>query len=166
MRRIVFILCFTPIITFSQSITRNLVSVASNSETKEKINLSYSIGEVLIPTTFQGNKTLTQGFQQPEFIIPENKNDLFSKLKILCYPNPVVDYLNIHISDFDNQKKIVIRVFDVRGSEVDNMHGNLTDKTYIDLKLNCSELLNSLYFVQVVIDNYYVTSFEFYKAQD
>lgn len=166
MRSIVLIFSFIPLMTFSQSITRNLISVASNSETKENINLSYSIGEVIVPTVIQYDKVLTQGFQQPEIVIHKKMNDLFKNIDVQCYPNPVIDYLNIQISNIEDRDNIVFRVFDTRGSEVDHIERKLTDKSYYHYSHNFSQLMNGLYFVHIVIDNYYVAYFNFYKAQD
>lgn len=166
MRSIVLILVFIPSMTFSQSITRNLVSVASNSETNENINLSYSIGEVIIPTVIQENRALTQGFQQPEIIVHKKNDELFGKLYLKCYPNPVFDYLHIQISNFRDHYTIVLRVFDTRGSEVDHIERKLTDRSDALYSFDFTELMIGLYFVHIIIDNYYAANFNFYKAQE
>lgn len=166
MIRLLVIFCFTPLVVLSQSVTRNLVSVAGNSETNGNINLSYSIGEVIIPTVIQESNVLTQGFQQPELIVPRKVSELFRELEIQCYPNPVIENLKIQLNKFNDHQRIEIRIFDTGGNMVKYIIQDITGEKYTELKINLRELPNSLYFVHILIDNNYVANFNFYKAQE
>jgi hypothetical protein len=68
----------------AQSIERQVVASAGNS-VSTTVQLDYSIGEIAVAPLIAGNTSITQGFQQPYFVVISG-NNVFPYLVI--YPNP------------------------------------------------------------------------------
>lgn len=82
-----FLLIFLLLISFyvkAQSIERQVVAAGGTSVTTP-LQLDYTIGEIAVETVTVGNTVLTQGFQQPYFVVIPG-NNVFPYLVI--YPNP------------------------------------------------------------------------------
>jgi hypothetical protein len=70
--------------TSAQSIERQVIASGGASVTSP-IQLDYTIGEIVVTSVTAGSLTLTQGFQQPYFVVIPG-NNVFPYLVI--YPNP------------------------------------------------------------------------------
>lgn len=68
----------------AQSIERQVIASGGTSVTTP-LQIDYTIGEIAVETVTVGNTVLTQGFQQPYFVIIPG-NNVFPYLVI--YPNP------------------------------------------------------------------------------
>lgn len=68
----------------AQTIERSVIAAGGNS-VSTPLQLDYTIGEIAITSVTSGNLTLTQGFQQPYFVVIPG-NNVFPYL--VLYPNP------------------------------------------------------------------------------
>ncbi len=82
---------------------------------QQGMTFAYTVGEVVITTFSSGNRTLTQGFHQPEHtqIVQVNDPD-FSGWDINVFPNPVTDILTVRFSP-DKGTALTATVVDVAG---------------------------------------------------
>ncbi len=71
MRKIIItvLLLHTIVFSYSQTISRKLISSAGGYYSGTDFSVSYSVGETMINTLSSGNTILTQGFQQPEDLL-------------------------------------------------------------------------------------------------
>ena len=67
MKRILFLipLLLLCVIAQSQQLKPTLISTAGSVSTNGNLSISYSVGEPAVNTQSNGNRILTQGFQQP-----------------------------------------------------------------------------------------------------
>ncbi len=75
------------------------VSAGSNASSTEG-NVSFSVGQPFYTTNTGSNGSVAQGVQQPFEIQTVLGTELFSiQLKMLAYPNPTTDVLNLSIDE-------------------------------------------------------------------
>jgi hypothetical protein len=76
---------------------------------------TYTVGEVVIETISANNRTLTQGFHQPEFSRPVSTMDPeLLAWNIEVFPNPTADVLNVRF-DANQSGFLEAIVFDLYG---------------------------------------------------
>ena len=96
-------------ISFSQTIERDVIGSSGQVLSNGSIELSYTVGEVIISQLNQSQYIITQGFHQPskKKVINNGVTD------IVIYPNPTVDEIVIKFpNDIGDYK---INVFDEVG---------------------------------------------------
>jgi hypothetical protein len=111
--RIVLLLMFTLYCTLLQA--QEVVASSGSTLTNANGSLQFTIGESVTNTLTKGEKTITQGFNQPVVsvsIISEVKNLDFS---ITAYPNPATDILTIKVGK-NNITGLQFLMFDLKGS--------------------------------------------------
>lgn len=116
------ILCVFSILANAQSLTPQVIASAGNSSTVGNVNLSYTVGEMAMVETFaNGNTILTQGFQQPEFMVSsilESEKTALGSFAV--YPNPA----NAEVFfgyEFPNEGSVEVAIYDVAGKFVSNV---------------------------------------------
>jgi hypothetical protein len=88
------------------------------------------------------------------FDIALNTPEMLKNMKIMTYPNPATDYVQVIMEDQVSQKaKIEIVMYDVLGNEVSRTRA-LQDK----LRLDVSELDRGVYFYSIMADGMKVTT--------
>lgn len=103
---------------FAQSITPEVIAPAGDYFVNGSNALSWTLGEPVIETFSSVNNKLSQGFQQPYYIvtdISENKNE---QLQISVFPNPVVEYINISINGLIQNSPFTLELLDATGKVV------------------------------------------------
>lgn len=79
-----------------QSIDNQVISSAGNFLEAANGSLSTTIGESCAQTLIRPQIILTQGFQQPVFVITDvSPIEQNHELEVLVYPNPTPDFLHI-----------------------------------------------------------------------
>jgi len=107
---------------------------------------TYTIGEVVIETMSVNNRTLTQGFHQPEFSRPVSTIDPeLASWNIQVFPNPTVDVLNVR---FDANLSGVLDavVFDLYGRML--MQPQMLDQATGSI-IDCTNWLPGMYILQL-----------------
>jgi len=101
-----------PIVGSAQSVTPEVVASAGEHFDNGTIQLSWTLGEVMIDTYDNGTNILTQGFHQPMLTVTSIEENL-SNIRMNLYPNPTSEFLNIELGN--NDKDINLQLFDMNG---------------------------------------------------
>lgn len=95
--------------SFSQTVERSVIASGGQVLSTSTLELSYTIGEVMVSQLNQSQYIITQGFHQPS-----KKNAVVPGITdILIYPNPTVDEIVIQFPD--NVGDYKINVYDETG---------------------------------------------------
>ena len=93
MKKLIFIIAMLPLLASAQP---DVISSGGNYAQSSNVQISYTIGQAVYAAGQGSSVSVTQGFQQPEYIITEvNNND--NTLDVKLYPNPT---LNDVVVDF------------------------------------------------------------------
>ncbi len=85
------------------------------------------------------------------FVYPVGMNEVLSVEKLVAYPNPVKDVLNIRFN-LNKDKDVSIRLLDVTGKELTlNKLGSLSSGVY-NQQFNTSNYNAGIYFIEFIID--------------
>jgi hypothetical protein len=148
----------------SQSISPEVIATAGDYFVGSNATLSWTLGEVITETVFNGNYTLTQGFQQPHYNItsipddPNIKNDPLADINI--YPNPVGDQLNVNFKEM-KQDNVTITLFDLNGKVLIN---DIAENTTTVKQLNMTYVAKGSYILRFATkDGKFLKSFKVVK---
>ncbi len=128
--------------TNAQSIARQVMSSQGATKILETGQvISQTIGQTGMIGSFNTGYGI-QGFQQPLYskfsVLPSELN-----AKLVVYPNPFVDVVNINVPDVSNQTQFLLQIFDATGRLILSQNqflfnstlsislGNLPSGTYI-----------------------------------
>ena len=109
MKKLFFLLIFSPLFVLGQVTSPSLVSSSGDSYSNSNLNMDFSIGEVVIET-HQNNEILTQGFHQGVLKIQTGVSELDFATKV--YPNPTT---NIVIVELEKDISGEILIYDING---------------------------------------------------
>jgi hypothetical protein len=101
-----------PVVGFAQSVEQNVIASAGEHFENGSVQLSWTLGEVMIDTYDNGNNILTQGFHQTELTVTAIEENL-ADIRMSLYPNPTSEYLNIELGN--NEKDINLQLYDMSG---------------------------------------------------
>lgn len=121
-------------------------------------SVAYSIGQVVYTANTSPSGTVSQGVQQAYeiYLIGINETELNSSLSV--FPNPIVDYLILQISDYNNEK-LSYQLFDMQGKLLSNAQ-IIAQQTQI----KTASLPPATYFIEVLNqENKHVQSFKIIK---
>lgn len=79
---------------FSQSISPEVTASAGDHFTGTNVQLSWTIGELMVETYDNDQIQLTQGFHQPNLIITAIE-DLEIHFQVRVFPNPTAEFINL-----------------------------------------------------------------------
>lgn len=68
--------------------------------TNSTVEMSFTVGEMIISTENSSTVDLTQGFHQPELLVSGIDNPS-KPLIVSIYPNPTADYINVSLDDYE-----------------------------------------------------------------
>jgi len=142
---------------FSQTIEKSSISSGGESTSNGTLTMVYSIGEVNISETTSANIYISEGFISKGLNSTLRIKDLAKIEGVIVYPNPTVNYVNLHFTEVINAQ---IRVFDLTGKELFSKIFN-DEKTSVDL----SPYNNGTYLLHVYdIDNAKVITYKINKT--
>lgn len=139
--------CF---VSFSQSLSPEVIASAGGYATAGGVSLSYTVGEMAMVETFTSSNTiLTQGFHQPEQnitrILEADRTDFGS---FAVYPNPATTEVFFGY-EFPQEGRVEVTLYNNLGQVVQNV---FTDNEYSSGKtinsFNCSLLASGNYMMQ------------------
>lgn len=131
----------------TQSLERTVIASGGTSVTSP-VHLDYTIGEIAVTTTTAGTLTLTQGFQQPYFVVIPG-NSMFPYLVI--YPNPTNgDAISRFI--LASPSKLTISIYNAAGQLISSEAVNYTggEMQYI---IKSGKLTPGSYFIHFDMNN-------------
>ena len=114
--------------------------------------LSYTIGDLIVVTSKNGSRVLTQGFQQPYPLIlsmPDKEN----QVHINVFPNPTSDVLYISINDKKIESEYVVEVYDIMGKRYTLQTEQVVLSTGRKIILHFNTVAQGQYFVRLVPKN-------------
>lgn len=106
------LLALLPFFGMAQSIEPQVIASAGEHFDNGTVQLSWTLGEVMIDTYDNGTNILTQGFHQTELTVTSIEENL-SNIRLNLYPNPTSEFLNIELGN--NDKDINLQLFDMSG---------------------------------------------------
>ncbi len=137
---------FSVIMTNAQSISPEVIASAGEHFLGTDMQISWTMGEVVIETYEAGNSILTQGFHQTHLIVtpdPVNVPNL-ADWNVSVYPNPTSEQLIINLTG--NNQELLAELYDMNGKLVIN------EPIYKDQQqkeLDLSTLAQSYYLLKV-----------------
>ncbi len=118
-----------PLALAGQSLDRQVTASSGDYATAGNLQLSWTVGEVMVTTESSSNLVITQGFQQPDGMavgIQSPVNDLAVSL----FPNPTEGMLTLKLSSATN-REVQLQWFDMLGQglgkvQIATVNGNYT----------------------------------------
>lgn len=80
-------------ITGSVVTGQEVISSAGNSQTASEIEVSWTLGEVVIETHSSGSSILTQGFHQTKLTVTHVPGGQYAEIDVDVFPNPTHDII-------------------------------------------------------------------------
>ena len=139
----VFSLVFLPFLGTSQSISPEVIASAGEHFDNGTVQLSWTLGEVMVDTYDNGTNILTQGFHQTELTVTSIERELVD-VEMNVYPNPTSEYLNIDLGR--NDKDINLQLYDMSGKLIHKDVINAYDTKYV---LPMQSVASGKYLVQM-----------------
>ena len=120
--------------------------------------VAYSVGQVVYTTNTDASGTVSQGVQHAYEIFTLGIKETALNISLTAFPNPTMDNLTLHISDYNNEK-LSYQLFDMQGKQLSN--GQIVAQ---QTQINMNSLPTATYFVNVVNqENKKVQSFKIIK---
>lgn len=140
---------------YGQTISNEVVSSAGETQSNSTVQVDFSIGESAIETIANSSNTLTQGFHQTQFLYID-LNQIEDSIKVVSYPNPVINELNIEI--LDNSE-----IFDLH---IYSMDGKIIESHTIQhsLIIDFSKYTGGTYLITIKKNNLIITSYKIIKS--
>lgn len=145
------------IIPFGLTKAQTAILTTGTTATGASGSVAYSVGQVAYSQK-GANQEVMEGVQQAyEIITLEVDDESIMEKKILLYPNPVKDFLNVDFGkeNFHNSNYIL---FDSQGKLIKT--GNFSQQK---TELNMTELPTSVYIIQIFQDRKNIKTFKIIK---
>ena len=123
-------------------------------------SVSYSVGQVAYITNSGTNGTVNQGVQQAyEIYTTTGIGETGINLSVSVYPNPVTNYLNLKIENFE-LSALNFQLFDMQGRLLQSK--NITDnETQIDM----GNYVSSAYSIRIINQNQLIKEFKIINSK-
>ena len=139
------VVCFN---VYSQSGTPDLIATAGDVFKNNEVELSWSVGEIMIETFSVTGNLLTQGFHQPDYEIATITDEKTGNdYTVLVFPNPASDIVTIQVIGITDQK-LTYRLIDLHGRIL--LVKSLNNTTE---QINISRLSPGLFLLQVITES-------------
>ncbi|HNX90128.1 MAG TPA: T9SS type A sorting domain-containing protein [Paludibacteraceae bacterium] len=166
MRKLLFFALLTMLSAslIAQSMERWVVSGAGGIylDNSNNFEMDYTIGEPIITTASGASIILTQGFQQPFFIMTSLPETIDNSAEWSFYPNPVAEHLFI-VNDKPGQGTYVIQLFDMMGQLLVESSRKSAGNTSLTLMLDFDGYATGNYFVRLLYQHKALKTFKIIK---
>jgi len=113
---IVLTALFMSLFSFSQTILeKSSIDSGGDSATVGSTTLLYTLGEVVVHETTNGNIHISEGFISASILDMLEISDYAELVGVSMYPNPTIDYVKIN---FSTNKIHLITLFDYSGKQL------------------------------------------------
>lgn len=144
---ITLILILLSIDSYCKNNSSELITTAGGIFKTNQIELSWSIGEVVLESFTNPYNLFLQGFQQP-LQRPYTGLVELPESPISVYPNPMINFFNIYVENKSNSI-ISFTIYDIQGKII-MKKDNFEVKNSVDVQ----QLVNGLYLLKLfVVDN-------------
>ncbi|MGP8215242.1 MAG: T9SS type A sorting domain-containing protein [Bacteroidia bacterium] len=145
----------------SQSITPHVISASGAYVESASCSMTWTLGEIMTDTYSSADNFFTQGFNQPDTTMITSLPSLYHSGNITIYPNPVINYLIINLSD--SPGKHIICFYNMLGQLL--LQENIPASQQ-QLKISLNEFANGLYLLNIISSETNLSnSFKINKAQ-
>jgi hypothetical protein len=131
----------------SQHLSHKVLVSAANVVSAGDINLAQTIGEAVVATVGNDGYDLTQGFQQPRFVLSLTSAPEGTGVKV--YPNPSTYYVNIEFFG-ETSRAFSISIFNINGTIVYTQDLNFNDRYWYIQEIPVTSLARGFYFIRVI----------------
>ncbi len=144
--------------SYSQSLTPEVSATSGDYYIGVDATLSWTIGESVVETFSGTNAVLTQGFQQPLYLVTSVEEAPDNPYQISVYPNPTTDLINISVQSVD-QASFNVELINLQGKRL--YHQNIdSNNNTIDLK----QYATGIYMLKIYTsDNKFLKSYRISK---
>jgi len=122
----------------------SVIASAGGSDSKSGINLSWTLGELMVPAYTGSNLTLAHGFQ-PQLFITSVEEKIGVQLVVKVYPNPAGDRLMLQF-DEAVEAGMTVAFIDGNGKTVLSA---VIDKGISESNLDLNSLTPGIYFMKI-----------------
>lgn len=131
------------LISFTALRAQQVIATAGSTLVNSNGSMSFTIGEGLTQAFTNGDKVITQGFQQPNLIV--SMLIVFKEIEftIDAYPNPATDILNIQVGR-ENVNGLKYKLFDLNGRLLKNK-----DIEALETQVPFMEFPNGIYILSI-----------------
>src|SRR5690606_31240937 len=117
----------------AQQPAQQVIASAGSYTTNGSVSLSSTVGETVITTHTAAGAVLTQGFQQPEYVITNSITEAAGEtLHIKVYPNPTAGNITIDLQS-SNGEQLLLTVTDMLGQIVLTQNLSMNTVNPVDL---------------------------------
>jgi hypothetical protein len=114
----------------AQELTPQVTAASGKVFSSSSGSISWTLGEPVTTPFIAGSAMLTQGFQQPAFLIESLNNEAELFLKLSIYPVPVTGFITLEFQEVN--EPLAIELYDMRGTLLYHAPVN-SDKVQIDM---------------------------------
>ncbi len=119
--------------TSAQSLSPEVIATAGDYNEAGGVSLSWTVGEPVVTTISSNDNILTQGFQQPDYRIETNVEDIFKPyFSVKIYPNPSSDIINIEVKAVKDENARFV-LFDATGKQITEINLQFNQPALMDL---------------------------------
>ena len=151
-------------IVCAQSTERQVVATAGGTylDNINNFEMDYTIGEPAITTISNASVILTQGFQQPFFLMTSVPETVENSSGLNIYPNPVVDQLHIVIEK-PAAGAYNLMLYDMLGQMLQDKIVTAGKNTPLNTGINLNQYATGNYFVRIMHENKEVKTLKIIK---
>ncbi len=136
-----------PVFGLAQSVSQDVIASAGEHFDNGSVQLSWTLGEVMIDTYDNGSNILTQGFHQTNLVVTSIEENL-ADMSLNMYPNPTSEFLNIDLRN--NEEDIELQLFDMTGKLI---HKDLITAHSSQFVLSMDQVVAGKYIVRMQTEN-------------
>lgn len=133
-------------VTFSQSISHQVLVPAAAVVLKSSISYSQTVGEPIVEIIAADGKVLTQGFQQKSL---DGDKVNYNGTGVKSYPNPVDEYVKVEV--WSNQARdLRISIINFQGMLLFDTERRYSGPYQEVIEIDVSEFKSGIYFTRVI----------------
>lgn len=133
-------------ISNAQNVKNEVFSSGGNYFSTPANQLTYTIGEVIVPTFKQRNNSLTQGFNQPSNLIVSAVQNVNAAFTLNTYPNPTQDLVNIDITG-QLTAPLIVEMYNEQGAIV---NPDILQNDESRIRFNMQDFASGFYSVRLI----------------
>lgn len=142
MKHLFIIFLLIPLFAHSQQNDLHALVSQGGFDKSHNMSISWTLGEFFTETVIQGNKALTQGFQQPNIEITRLPSPDDKAIEASLFPNPTHGWLKIRMAEVTGRYRV--EVIDLTGRVLSgSWHKNT------EVILDVSEFPAGQYFIYI-----------------
>jgi hypothetical protein len=147
-------------VTYSQSISHQVLVPAAAVVLKSSINYAQTVGEPIVEIVAADDKVLTQGFQQKRVV----KERIFNPgTGAKSYPNPANEYVKVEVWS-EQARDLRISIINFQGALLYDIERKFSGPYQEIIEIDVSDYKRGMYFIRVTSkDNAIYRTFKFEK---